>query len=175
MQVVKIVLKSIYVRIVIDVYSSETAMKQSILCAIDFSESSIQALGWAIQEAIRVNAQLVVLYSYRLIYAGNISDIYAFKEKTEEEARKKFQQIELQLKGDKILSTSFITEIGFFSDNIENYVRKNSVSMIVLGKTMADTIYEHKGLPLQDFMATVLLPLSIVPATSVNPVQASFA
>jgi hypothetical protein len=137
-------------------------MKDHILCAIDFSESSVAALQWANKVAKGSNASLAVLYSYRLLQTGKLNDIVSFRRKTEEDSRKKFSEMEkIVFAGD--VPTSFITEIGFFSDNIENFIRKHPMTMVVLSESMANTIYDHKGQSLLHFLKTLQVPLLIVP------------
>jgi nucleotide-binding universal stress UspA family protein len=140
-------------------------MKEHILCAIDFSESSVAALQWANKIAKGSNASLAILYCYRLLQSGKLNDIVSFRKKTEEESRKKFMDMEKVIfSGD--VPTSFIPEIGFFSDNIENFIRKNPMTLVVLGESMANSIYDHKGQSLLHFLKTLRVPLLIVPDTN---------
>lgn len=141
-------------------------MKDYILCAIDFSESSIHALRWAAKVASGANAHLAVVYSYRLIQTGKVSDVVSFKRKMEEESRSKFQELEETLLKDFAISRSFITEIGFYSDNIEKFIRKNPLTLLVLSESMAHAIYDHKNQSLLNFMKSIHVPLLIVPATA---------
>lgn len=138
-------------------------MKDHILCAVDFSESSMHALRWATKVAVGANAPLAIMYSYRLIQTGKVSDVLSFKKKTEEESKKKFQDLEKTILKDFRLPKSFITEIGFYSDNIENFTRKNPLSLVVMSEEMAHTVYEHKGQSLLTFMKSIHVPLLIVP------------
>lgn len=138
-------------------------MKDHVLCAIDFSESSIQALKWANKIAAGTGASLAVQYSYRLIQQGKVPDVLSFKRKTEEESRRKFAQIESELFKGNGMSKSFITEIGFCSDNIENFVRKNPSTMVVLSEELAESIYDHKGETLIAFLKGLNVPLLVVP------------
>lgn len=137
-------------------------MKDQILCAIDFSESSAAALKWANKIAKDSNAALAVLYSYRLLQTGKLNDIVSFKKKTEEDSRRKFAELEKIVFSGEV-PTSFITEIGFFSDNIENFIRKNPMTLVVLSESMANTIYDHKGQSLVHFLKSLRVPLLIVP------------
>lgn len=137
-------------------------MKDQILCAIDFSESSLAALQWANKIARGSNATLAVLYSYRLLHTGKLNDIVSFRKKTEEDSRKKFAEMEKIVFAGEV-PTTFITEIGFFSDNIENFIRKNPMTLVVLSESMANTIYDHKGQSLIHFLKSLRVPLLIVP------------
>lgn len=142
-------------------------MKDHILCAIDFSESSVNALRWARKLAVGSDATLAVLYSYRLLQTGKLNDIVSFRKKTEEDSRKKFADMQKLVFGVEV-PTSFITEIGFFSDNIENFIRKNPGTLAVLSEAMANSIYDHKGQSLHHFLKTLRVPLLIVPDEKEN-------
>jgi hypothetical protein len=137
-------------------------MKDHILCAIDFSESSLETLKWASKLAREGKASLAVLFSYRLLQSGKLNDIVSFRRKTEEESRQKFAEME-QFIFSKDVQTTFITEIGFYSDNVENFTRKNPMTLVVLSETVANTIYDHKGQSLQHFLKSLHVPLLIVP------------
>jgi nucleotide-binding universal stress UspA family protein len=137
-------------------------MKDQILCAIDFSESSVQALRWAYRLAKSGKLPLVVLYSYRLLQTGKLNDIVSFRKKTEEESRQKFAEWEKTVLHADV-PASFVTEIGFFSDTIENYIRKNTGVLVVLSESMAHSIYDHKGQSLLHFLKGLQVPLLIVP------------
>jgi nucleotide-binding universal stress UspA family protein len=138
-------------------------MKDQILCAIDFSESSIHALRWANKIALGTGAHLSVLYSYRLIQTGKVADILSFKRRMEEENRRRFAEIEQTALEGQATLRSFILEIGFYSDNIENFVRKNPSTLVVLSEELANAIYDHKGQTLLHFLKTLNVPLLIVP------------
>ena len=143
-------------------------MKDQVLCAIDFSESSIQALRWANKLAAGTGANLAVQYSYRLIQQGDLPDVLSFKRKTEAESRVKFSEIEKTVFHENGAQKSFITEIGFYSDNIENFIRKNPSTIIVLSEDLAESIYDHKGETLIDFLKGLHVPLLVVPNTDLS-------
>ncbi len=140
-------------------------MKDHILCVIDFSESSLHSLSWANKIAGCTNAHLAVLFSYRLIPTGNVADIVSFRQKTEEEAKEKFLALLETLSNVRDVSRSFITEIGFYSDNIEKYIRKNPSTIVVLSAGMANEIYDHKGQTFFSFLKQLKAPMLIVPDT----------
>ncbi len=141
-------------------------MKEHILCAIDFTESSPNVFRWANRLAAGMGANLTVLYSYRLIQTGKVADILSFKRKTEDEARRNYLALTTGLKDTAQVPCSFITEIGFYSDNIGKFVRKNPSTVVVLGEQLARELYDHKAPPLLSFLATVQVPLFIVPSNS---------
>ena len=102
-------------------------------------------------------------YSYRLIQQGDAPDVLSFKRKTEAESKVKFSEIEKIVFSENGAQKSFITEIGFYSDNIENFIRKNPSTVIVLSEELAESIYDHKGATLVDFLKGLHAPLLVVP------------
>jgi hypothetical protein len=108
------------------------------------------------------------LFSYRLIQTGKVADILSFKRTMEEEARQKYLALRQEPDSGKEAPESFITEIGFYSDNIENFIRKNPSTLVVLSELMANEIYDHKGQTLASFLKQLKAPLLIVPNTP-NP------
>lgn len=147
-------------------------MKDNVLCVTDFSESSLHALSWANKFAGCTDAHLAVLFSYRLIQAGNVADIRSFKRKTEEDAKERFLAIQGFLDNGTKVSRSFITEIGFYSDNIESFIKKKPATIVVLSADLANEIHDHKGQTLIDFLKQLKVPLLIVPGTA-NPTLVS--
>jgi len=138
-------------------------MKDQVLCAIDFSESSVQSIKWANKLALGTRAHLNILFSYRLIQADKTADVLSFKRKTEEEARIKYAEIEKTVLAESPTSRTFITEIGFFPDNIENFVRKNPSSIIVMSEALVELIHDHKNETLMHFLKGLDVPLLVVP------------
>ena len=65
----------------------------SILCAIDFSDSSLQALQWAIPEAQKHNYHISVLYPYRLDQIRKKEDVLQSKKAMDVEAVEKFEPV----------------------------------------------------------------------------------
>ena len=133
-------------------------MAKSILCAIDFSESSLHALKLAADLAARFNCHLTVLYPYRLIQA-NKEDIMQIKKKNEELAIRKFEALENDYLNGKVSSFDFTAEVGFLVDRIEEHLRKSPILMMVIGKNMNSSSQEN----LDDLINQVKVPVVVVP------------
>jgi nucleotide-binding universal stress UspA family protein len=138
-------------------------MKDTILCAIDFSESSVQSFQYAVRLASTTNAKLTILFSYRLIQTGQTEGVLGFKKKMENEAREKYQELEKKVINGKDLSHVFLTEIGFMADNLESYIRRNSIAMLVISHSIYLSLNDHKGPTFETFLNTVNVPLLVVP------------
>lgn len=141
----------------------QTGMKDTILCAIDFSESSVQAFQYAVRLAVTTNSRLAILFSYRLIQTGQTEGVLGFKKKMETEAREKYQELERRVINGQNLPRVFITEIGFMADNLESYIRKNPIAMLVIGHSMYLSLNDQRGATFEKFLNTVNVPLLIVP------------
>lgn len=133
-------------------------MPKSILCAIDFSESSLNALKWAAEFSARFNTHLTVLYPYRLLQTSK-EDVVELKKKNVELATRKFEALENDYLNGKVTSFEFSPEVGFLTDRIEDHLRKNSILMMVIGKNMNSTNQEN----LDDLINQVKVPVVVIP------------
>lgn len=132
-------------------------MKKGILCAVDFSASSKEALRWAIELARVLNRHLTVIYIYRLL-ASNGEAILA-KRKIEEEAAANFSKFEKELLLNQGVSYDFKTEIGFVADRAKDHVKKSGADLLVVGKKMSSTNKQS----FDELVAELQMPLVIVP------------
>ena len=133
-------------------------MTKSILCAIDFSESSLHALQWAAELSSQFKCHLTVLYPYRLLQTSK-GDVVGVKQKNLELANKKFEALKNEFLNGKVNSYNFTAEVGFLSDRIEDHIEKNSIMLMVLGKNMDSSSQDN----LQDLINTISVPVLIVP------------
>ena len=140
--------------------------KKTILCAIDFSESSLHALKWTMKMAKLTHAQVTVLFCYRLIAAQDDAETLSLKKNMENEALKKFNEIEKGMDHSKTVSYQFVTEVGFYPFRIEMFIRKSPVNMLVLGNSIIDNFNEYKSLSFEQFLKSSKIPVVVVPEES---------
>ncbi|MBI1766986.1 MAG: universal stress protein [Bacteroidetes bacterium] len=133
-------------------------MKKGILCAIDFSASSKEALRWSINLAQKLNHHLTVLYTYRLLQPYN-GEVVEMKRKIEDEALKKFSTLEKELLIDQGVSYDFKAEVGFVADRAKDHFKKNGVDLLVVGKKM-NAINKQS---FDELIVDLQMPLVIVP------------
>src|SRR5579859_1830936 len=109
---------------------------QSILCVIDFSESSVKALKWAGMMAIRLNAHLTIVHPYRLNQLKKKEDIVIMKKNIDIDAVKNFENLAVELFKNGTISYDFHVEVGFIQDRVQEYLRKKDILFIVVGKKL---------------------------------------
>ena len=133
-------------------------MAKTILCTIDFSPSSCQALKLAATLARDLKAHLTILYTYRLIRVRN-EELFDSKKKIEEEAAKNFISLEKEFLMDMDISYDFKTEIGFVADRVEAYSKKTPIGFFVIDKKMS---FDSKE-TFNELLENMKVPILIVP------------
>lgn len=133
-------------------------MNKNILCIIDFSESSIDALKCAADLSTHYKTPLSVVYPYRLV-PGQQEDAATVKKKNEAIAKKKFETIEQEVLNGKNLQVSFSPEIGFISDRIQDFAKKNTLLFVVMGKRMNSNTEEN----IMETLSSIKVPLVLLP------------
>jgi nucleotide-binding universal stress UspA family protein len=127
-----------------------------ILCLIDFSDSSKETLQWAVSLAKQLKKRLTILYTYRLLNPRD-ADLVAMK--NDIEAREQFARLEEELLKDKGVKYDFTVEIGFATNRVREYAKKNGLSVLVMGKKVEQVRSE----PIEEFAENVHVPLFLVP------------
>ena len=133
-------------------------MTKGIICTVDFSESSKDALRWAVSLAKLLKTQLTVLYTYRLLNSEN-GEAIELRKKTEDNALQKFSSLEKEILSDSGVSYEFKVEVGFVSNRVKHYAKKDAVSFVVMGNKMNASNKET----FDELAETIQVPLVIVP------------
>lgn len=133
-------------------------MTKGIICTVDFSESSKEALRWAVSLAKLLKTQLTVLYTYRLLNSDN-SEAIELRKKIEDNALQKFSSLENEILSGSGVSYEFKVEVGFVSNRVKHYAKKDAVSFVVMGNKMNATNKET----FDELAETIQVPLVIVP------------
>lgn len=137
--------------------------KKTILCAVDFSESSLHALKWTMGMAQLYKAEVTFLFCYRLITVSDEGELLNMKRDMEAEALSRFHQIEAKCIRATTVPYHFVMEIGFFSSRIELFTRRSRVSLLVLGTSMIKDFDEYKNLSFDKFLSAAKIPVIIAP------------
>lgn len=131
---------------------------KTILCTIDFSNSTRHSIEWAVSMARHMRAHLSILYTYRLIQPRT-DEVFLKKKVIEQEAREKFQVLEKEFLSKEGISYDFKIEVGFISDRIEDHAKKNTLDFVVMDKTMRTNSNES----LDELMEHIHVPMLVVP------------
>ena len=140
---------------------------KSFLCALDFTDASDHVLKVASELALQCQAQLTILFPYRLIQTEASDDATVLKGKIEANARNKFSVLENDYHLPGRMEYTFKPEIGFLSDRIEVHARKNAVDMVILSREQALSMHDQKGETLQQFLSELEIPYLIIPESKV--------
>lgn len=130
----------------------------ALLFVTDFSDTSVQALKWAISEAQHHHLHLSVLYPYRLDQERRKDNVVLSKKALETDAAEKFEeQLEEILNASRV-SFKFQAEVGFIRDRISEHAKKNNVVMVVMGEQTASA----ESFP--EIVEGISVPIVIVPS-----------
>jgi hypothetical protein len=133
-------------------------MTATILCTINFSDSSRHALQWTIDLARQLKAHITILYTYRLIKSQQ-SEIVGMKRKIEEEALMNFKTLEHEFLEGQNISYDFLMEVGFINDRVERLLQKTSINLLVMDREMSANNKES----FDELVEQTRIPLVIVP------------
>lgn len=130
-----------------------------VLCVIDFSEPSTEALQAAIKIARATASTLTVLYPYRLNQPRNIPDLSQWKRNIESDATSNFHRMTSTLLRDSHVSCEFKVEVGFIDDRVEVFAKTHDVTLVVVS---SELIHKSDG-AFTDMLEKLKSPLLIVP------------
>jgi hypothetical protein len=133
--------------------------KGSILSIIDFSESSLESLKWALKMAKEKKAHLSILYPYRLKLSTRGDNVSALKKNMDAEAQEAFRKMTRPFLSDATISYDFHAEVGFVYDRVYAHGLKGNIQLIVMCQKMALSNKET----LSDLVSVITVPLVIVP------------
>ncbi len=132
----------------------------SILSIIDFSESSKDALKWAIGMAEKLDVHLTILHPYRLNQVEKKEDMIGVKKKLDYAATKNFEEISLGILNKLKVPFDFRPEVGFIPDRVQDYARRNNILFVVIGAKLA---IENKEI-IEEVLKETEAPLVVVPS-----------
>lgn len=133
----------------------------AILCLIDFSEASADALRWAGLQASKQDAQLVVLYPYRLTQLQGREGLVQLRQGLDTQATVNFEKIAEKTLDGLAVKYEFRPEVGFIPDRVYAHSNKKEFSMLVISKHMAVVNRDS----IKEVIELIKFPLVIVPQT----------
>ena len=133
----------------------------AILCLIDFSEASRQALKWAAEEAFKQQTQLTVLYPYRLNQLHGRDGLAKLRQGIDTEAVVNFQKLAEETLNKIPIKYEFKPEVGFITDRVYAHSHMKEFSMLVISKHLAMNNKEY----MMELIDLIKFPLTIIPQT----------
>ncbi|MBS1681004.1 MAG: universal stress protein [Bacteroidetes bacterium] len=133
-------------------------MAKGILCVIDFTEPSKDALRCAVSLAKKLNDPLSILFTYRLLQPME-GEAVKMKKQIELDALKKFSDLEKEFLSDAGVAYDFKTEVGFLTDRVKEHAKKIKIDFLVVGKKL-NTLQKQS---IEELVENLNRPLIIVP------------
>ncbi len=132
-------------------------MAGDILCVIDLSEGSKDALRWAVALARRLGSHVTILYAYRLNDGSH--EAVALKRRIEHDARIHFTTLEGDILKDQGISYDFTIEVGFVADRVALHAKTRRLAFLVIDSSIGTSNREL----LDEAVSEIHVPLVIVP------------
>jgi hypothetical protein len=118
----------------------------------------------ALAIAVKCEAHLTVLFSYRLLPGKDERKVREWRNQLEAKAKEEFARLEKKvIAGNGRASYEFRSEIGFLSDRISSFVNDDPPQLVVMGQALIQSMNEQKGLLLNEFIKKLHTPVVIVP------------
>lgn len=137
-----------------------------ILFPIDFLSDDTKSIEYVINLASIFKAELIFLYTYRLITpTEGVDNVINAKKQTEEEANNKFQQIKNDLLVNVGIDYSFLCEVGFANDRLMSNVKSENIDLIVLTHKMKERIKNETKSFESHIIDQIPCPLVLLPKT----------
>ena len=142
-------------------------MFKSIICPVDFSESSVNALAFALDIAQSNQSELVVLYTYRLISGSNdkpVSNKITLKKEQEEIANRRIEELKAQFPEIAKVKHTILSEVGFISDRLAMAIDKYNADLIVLTENIKQRLQERWEVNNENALARFHCPVLLIPS-----------
>ena len=136
---------------------------QKILYPTDFSDNSIQTMNYALKFSKTHGADLILLYSYRLINNGN-SDHVGHRNSLAEKGFRNYEVVHKQFLEGSDVNYTYLSEIGFVEDRILATVLENDVDLVIMCENIRDTIEKYTPNGKNKLLNRLNCPLMFVPA-----------
>ena len=131
----------------------------TILCVIDFSDSSKKTLQWAIDNASKSRSHLTILYPYRLKKPETGESVMEMRKKIEDEARSRFRELENDLLAEASIPNDFRTEVGFLANRVEAHSKSQGIKFLVVARDLKS---RHSD-SFDDLVENTQIPVVIIP------------
>lgn len=146
---------------------------KKIIVPIDFSNTSLKALQYAIYLSHEFNYEIHLLHAIKSPTISTLAEIAIQEEnlkKEEEDSNHRLNELCEQLRADGFKNSSYQTEIGFLSDVLQRLEKEMEIAYIVMGTTGASGFLGNLiGSNASAVMQRIKSPLMLIPHESGMP------
>ena len=142
-----------------------------ILFPTDFSENSLRALEYALLMTEKNEAELMILYTYRLInneYNLDTKNRVALKKELEAQAGLVFDRLDRELLSLSGITYTLLSEIGFVADRILANVDNYNIDLIILCDNMQKRLQEKPEKSHEGLIHKISCPIMLVPTKMIS-------
>lgn len=135
-----------------------------ILYPTDFSKNSISTIDYALKVSKDQNAELILLYAYRLINNGSL-DYISHRNNMAEHGQKGYESLNREKLEGSDIRYSYLSEVGFIEDRILANVKEQDVDLVILCSNVHKTIENQNkhGNGNERLIKRLSCPLLLVP------------
>ena len=133
-------------------------MHNVILCTVDFSEGSKDALTYAVRLSKKFKSHITVLYTYRLLTTLD-EDPLDIRTRVEQKAQREYALLEKEVLAGSRVPHDFKIEVGFVSNRVKEFAKANIIVFLVMSNRMNASSKES----FDELADKVHVPLVIVP------------
>ncbi|MEM7107966.1 MAG: universal stress protein [Bacteroidota bacterium] len=135
---------------------------KKILYPTDFSENSIRTMDYAVKVSQDQNAELILLYAYRLINNGN-ADHISHRNTIAEHGRKSYDTVNKEVLERSEVDYTYLSEVGFIEDRILATVKENDVDLVVICDSVHKAIESQNKNGNERLLKRISCPMMLVP------------
>ncbi len=114
---------------------------KKVLFPTDFTRESLKCMKEAIAHCEQTGAELIVLYTYRLIkpLGNTMMSTTSIKRELDDRAKRKFEEIREQYFKDTPVPYQLLSEVGFMLDRVAYHIEHQNIDQILI----CDGIYQQ--------------------------------
>jgi nucleotide-binding universal stress UspA family protein len=135
-----------------------------ILFPTDFSQSSIDAMQYAVRLSATLGAELIILHTFRLTDTHlEGKKLFDSKKNLEISAINEFNVFDDKYLKHTGIRYLFLSEVGFMSDRIISNIKEHKIDLLMLGNEMQTKMKEKTEVDCKGIIQGLGCPVLLVP------------
>ena len=119
-------------------------------------------MNYALKVSESQQAELILLYAYRLINNGD-ADHISHRNNLAELGRKSYEKVDQSLLKDSEVGYTYLSEIGFIEDRILATVKENDVDLVLICDSVHKAIENQNKNGNERLLKRISCPLMLIP------------